>query len=238
MLEDFSGKCGQFGDAGLAPFQLVPASLQVFGNGAHGVLERADGSDRRRRNVGGVLRFAPQGDLVGPGGTEFKFEAAKFAQDDGSGPADQVVVAMVRRQIHQRCARGGAFGVCLVADRHVKSVALGVLSDREVAFHGRHLALKSRHVFPGHADPIAAAVLRLIVLGAKSGQPHDFDVHLGFLHDQRVARGDRLNLGVRKGGRVQVLDPACDRLAGHHLSDEFGFGLQRLPHVGVEAGVS
>ena len=55
-----------------------------------------------------------------------------------------------------------------------------------------------------------------------------------FVHQQRVAGGEGLDLVVGQGGVADVLDLADVQAAAHDLGDEPGFALDGLPHVAVE----
>ncbi len=61
-----------------------------------------------------------------------------------------------------------------------------------------------------------------------------FGINSDFLHDRGIARGDGLDLGIGKRPAFEVLGAAHRGVAGHHLLDEAGLGLQGLPHIGVE----
>jgi len=78
------------------------------------------------------------------------------------------------------------------------------------------------------------AVLLLGVGGAQPCEPHQLRIYLSFLDHQWIAGSDGFHLGVGKCRRFQVFHTANGHVAAHHLGDELGFGLQRLPHVGVE----
>ena len=68
-------------------------------------------------------------------------------------------------------------------------------------------------------------------------QPGDLGGDGGRLQQQRLAGGQRLDLGVGQGGGVDVLDLAGRQLAGEDLGDEPRLALQRLPHVAVEGAL-
>ena len=69
---------------------------------------------------------------------------------------------------------------------------------------------------------------------SQAAQPFDLGVDLGLLEDQRVAGRDRFELGEAEHVIADVLDLANVKPAAHHLVDEPGFALDRLPHVGVK----
>ena len=84
------------------------------------------------------------------------------------------------------------------------------------------------------ADAAAGEVLLVDVVLLQDGQPLQFGVGLGERQHRRVARGDGLDLGVGEFLAADVLGAAGGVVAGHHLGDEPGLGLQGLPHIGVE----
>ena len=84
------------------------------------------------------------------------------------------------------------------------------------------------------ANAAAELELGLLMFAVQPAQARDLGVNAGLLDDQRIARGDGLDLGVGERRAVNVLDAAQVALARHHLGDEPGLGLQGLPQVGVE----
>jgi hypothetical protein len=76
--------------------------------------------------------------------------------------------------------------------------------------------------------------LVLAVGAAEASQPGDLVVHSGLLQQQRVARRQRLHLGVREGLLADVVHLATGDVAAHHLVDERRLPLRRLPHEDVE----
>ena len=78
------------------------------------------------------------------------------------------------------------------------------------------------------------AILRFGVLGAQPVQAHDFGVHGRLFNHERIARRNGLHFGIRQRPRINVFDVPDVRVAGHHLMDEFRFGFQRLPHIGIK----
>ena len=81
---------------------------------------------------------------------------------------------------------------------------------------------------------LAGGVLLVGVVLLQDGQALDLGVRLGQRQHGGVAGGDGLDLGVGELLAADVLGLADGEVAGHHLGDEPGFGLQRLPHIGVE----
>jgi hypothetical protein len=73
------------------------------------------------------------------------------------------------------------------------------------------------------------------VILLQEGEPLQLGVGLGQGQDGRVARRDCLDLRVGEFLAADVLGAAGRVVARHHLGDEAGLGLQRLPHVGIEA---
>ena len=84
------------------------------------------------------------------------------------------------------------------------------------------------------ADATAGDVLLIEVVLLEQGEPLQFGVGLGERQHRRVARRDRLDLGVGEFLAADVLGTAGGVVAGHDLRDEPGLGLQCLPHIGVE----
>ena len=68
----------------------------------------------------------------------------------------------------------------------------------------------------------------------EQGEPLQFGVGLGEREHGRVARRDRLDLGIGEFLAADVLGPAGGVVAGHDLRDEPGLGFQCLPHISVE----
>ena len=68
------------------------------------------------------------------------------------------------------------------------------------------------------ADAAAGEVLLVGVVLLQDGQPLQFGVGLGQREHRRVARGDRLDLGVGQLLAADVLGAAGGVLAGHHLA--------------------
>ena len=68
----------------------------------------------------------------------------------------------------------------------------------------------------------------------QEGEPLQLGVGLGQGQHRRVARRNRLDLGVGEFLAADVLGTAGGVVAGHDLGDEPGLGFQGLPHIGVE----
>ena len=96
-------------------------------------------------------------------------------------------------------------------------------------------------VFPGALDLLGQAlhlpadiVLLVDVGGAQLVELADFGIDLDLFHHRRIARGDGLDFGVGERAAFEVFRLAHGDAAVHHLIDEAGLRLQRLPHIGVE----
>ena len=87
----------------------------------------------------------------------------------------------------------------------------------------------------GAGDGAVEGVLGALPGALEAGKAGDFGVDLGFVEDQRVAGGERFDLGEAEGVLADVLDLADVEAAAHDLVDEPGFALDGLPAVGVEA---
>ena len=83
----------------------------------------------------------------------------------------------------------------------------------------------------------AEAVLVVVVGSFESGETGDVGVDRGLLQDERVAGGERLDLGEGQGLVADVVDVAVGQVASGHLGDERGLPFEGLPHVGVEAAL-
>ncbi len=84
------------------------------------------------------------------------------------------------------------------------------------------------------AQTAADAILLLGMGGAQPGEPDQLGIHLGLFDDKRIAGSDGFDLGIGQRGGIHVFKPAHGHVAGHHLGDELGLRLQRLPHIGIE----
>ena len=151
-----------------------------------------------------------------------------------AGPGEHGIVQRVAGLL----ARAGA-GIGPAAHSHRE--ALGeVLARRRIAGsdvgpESRARPSSARRICSGR--PCISMRMRccwLQVRGAQLVEPADFGVDPDLFHDRRVARGDRLDLGVGERPAIEVLGGAHRDAAGHHLLDEAGLRLQGLPHVGVE----
>ncbi len=80
----------------------------------------------------------------------------------------------------------------------------------------------------------AGDVLLIQVVLLEQGEPLRFGVGLGECEHGRLARRDRLDLGVGKFLAADIFCPSGGVVAGHDLRNEPGLGLQGLPHVSNE----
>ena len=75
----------------------------------------------------------------------------------------------------------------------------------------------------------------LVVVGGFQGlEPRHLNIQIHFLLDHRIARRQRLDLGIRQRCIVQIIRTAGRAFARHNLPDELLFGFQKLPHIAVE----
>ena len=90
-------------------------------------------------------------------------------------------------------------------------------------------------------QPAGQSALRLGVVGGEPRESGELAGDFGLFADQRVAGGDRFDLGVGQDHfGVEVLDRAGCFVRvgrGHDLGDEPGLAFQGLPHVRVEGAV-
>ena len=86
---------------------------------------------------------------------------------------------------------------------------------------------------PG-GDVDAQRVVSALPRAVHPAEAFDLGVDLGLLEDQRVAGGDRLELGEADHVLADVLDLPGGPPTPHDLADELRLAQHRLPHVGVE----
>ena len=75
----------------------------------------------------------------------------------------------------------------------------------------------------------------LVVVGGFQGlEPRHLNIQIHFLLDHRIARRQRLDLGIRQRCIVQIIRTAGRAFARHNLPDELLFCFQKLPHIAVK----
>ena len=84
------------------------------------------------------------------------------------------------------------------------------------------------------AHAAAGDVLLVQVVLFEKVEPLQLGVGLGERQHRRVARRNRLDLGVGEFLAADVLGAAGGVVAGDDLGDKPGLGFQGLPHIGVE----
>ncbi len=83
---------------------------------------------------------------------------------------------------------------------------------------------------PGQVANLPPNVALLIrVNGAELVELANLGIDFDFLHDSRISRCNRLDLRIGERAAFEVLGRTDRRLAPHHLMDEAGLCLQRLP---------
>ena len=122
-------------------------------------------------------------------------------------------------------------------DGHPEELAAGVGALRGGRAHGVDLLGERVGAVLGAGDGAFEGVLGALPGALEAVKAGDFGVDLGFVEDQRVAGGERFDLGEAEGVLADVLDLADVEAAAHDLVDEPGFALDGLPAVGVEAAL-
>ena len=74
----------------------------------------------------------------------------------------------------------------------------------------------------------------VVVGGFQRFEPRHLNIQIHFFFDHRIARCQRLDLGIRQRCIVQIIRTAGRAFAGHDLPDELLFGFQKLPHIAVK----
>ena len=129
----------------------------------------------------------------------------------------------------------GPGGDCSPVDGHAEALAAGVGALRGGRAHGVDLLGERGGAVLGAGDGAFEGVLGALPGALEAVKAGDFGVDLGLVEDQRVAGGERFDLGEAEGVLADVLDLADVEAAAHDLVDEPGFALDGLPAVGVEA---
>jgi hypothetical protein len=141
-----------------------------------------------------------------------------------------------RLHAHGEELRGvGSGGDRSPVDGHAEEVAAGVDALLGRRAHGVDLLGEGGGAVLRAGDGAFEGVLGALPGALEAVKAGDFGVDLGFVEDQRVAGGERFDLGEAQGVLADVLDLADVEAAAHDLVDEPGFALDGLPAVGVEA---
>ena len=131
----------------------------------------------------------------------------------------------------------GAGGEVSPVDEHLEAVAAGVLPAADRAIQCVDAVREGACAVLGAGDCVPERVLGALPGALQARQAHDFGVGAGFVEDQRIAGGERFDLGETQGVLADVLDLAHVQAPAHYLADEAGLALDCLPAVGVETAL-
>ena len=137
----------------------------------------------------------------------------------------------------RRCAGVRALGVSVPVDGHGEGLAAGVLPTGDGGVDVGGELGQAGDVLLVAGDGVAQRVLVAQVGAFGAGEAGEGGVGFGFVHEQRVAGGQGLDLAERQRDVADVADLAGVQAAVHDLADERGLALQGLPHVPVEAAL-